>query len=60
MTKQRFRNQIKKCKTYLGVDININHNLLIMESELKYKNIKKKNQYHKGNKNGNLYNLYRN
>lgn len=43
MTKQRFRNQIKQCKAYLGADINSDHNLLIMESELKYKNIKKKN-----------------
>jgi len=43
MTKQRFRNQIKQCKAYPGADINSEHNLIIMESELKYKNIKKKN-----------------
>jgi maltooligosyltrehalose synthase len=49
MTKQRFKNQIKQCKTYPGADINSDHNLLIMESELKYKNIKKKNNFKKWN-----------
>ncbi|CAI6343800.1 unnamed protein product [Macrosiphum euphorbiae] len=49
MTKQRFRNQIKQCKAYPGADINSDHNLLIMESELKYKNIKKKNNIKRWN-----------
>lgn len=43
MAKQKFRNQIKQCKTYPGADINNDRNLLIMESELMYKNIKNNN-----------------
>lgn len=41
MTKQRFRNQVKQCKTYPGADINSDHNLVIMETQLKYKILKK-------------------
>lgn len=41
MTKQRFRNQVKQCKTYPGADINSDHNLVIMETQLKYKTLKK-------------------
>lgn len=41
MTKQRFKNQIKQCKTYPGADIDSDHNLVIMETQLKYKKIKK-------------------
>lgn len=43
ITKQRFRNQIKQCKAYPGADIKSDHSLIIIESEFKYKNIKKKN-----------------
>lgn len=35
-------NQIKQCKAYIDVDINNNYNLLVMKSEIKYKNIQKK------------------
>jgi len=41
MTKQRFKNQIKQCKTHPGTDINSDHNLVIIETQLKYKKIKK-------------------
>ncbi|XP_060873900.1 craniofacial development protein 2-like [Metopolophium dirhodum] len=41
ITKQRFKNQIKQCKTYPGADIDSDHNLIIMETNLKYKKIKK-------------------
>lgn len=41
MTKQRSKNQIKQCKTYPGADIDSNHNLVITETNLKCKKIKK-------------------
>lgn len=41
MTKQRFKNQIKQCKNYLGADMNSDHNLVIMETQLKYKKLRK-------------------
>lgn len=49
MTKQRFRNQIKHFKAYPKADINSDDNLLIIESEIKYKNIKKKNNIRRCN-----------
>lgn len=48
MTKQRFRNQVKQCKMYSGADINSDHNVVIMETQLKYKKLRKG----KGIKNG--------
>lgn len=49
VTIHRFRNQIKQCKAYPGADINSDHNILIMESELKYKNIKNNNNIKRWN-----------
>lgn len=41
ITKQHFKNQIKQCKTYSGADINSDHNLIIMETQLIYKKTEK-------------------
>lgn len=41
MTKKRFRNQVKQCKTYPGADINSDHNFVIIETQLKYKKLRK-------------------
>lgn len=41
MTKQYLKNQIKQCKTYLGANINSHRNLIIMETQLIYKQIEK-------------------
>ncbi|XP_076384113.1 uncharacterized protein LOC143261929 [Megalopta genalis] len=38
---QRFRNNIKDVKTYLGVDINSNHNLICSRIEIKLKKLTK-------------------
>ncbi|VVC27548.1 Hypothetical protein CINCED_3A015042 [Cinara cedri] len=46
----RFKNQVKSCKTYPGVDINSGHNLVMMKCDVKFKKIKKPNKkYHKWN-----------
>lgn len=41
MTKQRFKNQIQQFKTYPVADINCDYNLVIVETQLRYKKIKK-------------------
>lgn len=41
LAKNRFKNQIKSCKTYPGADINTDHNLVMMKYDLKFKKIKK-------------------
>lgn len=48
MTKQ-FKNQIKQCKTYPGADINSDHNLIIIETQLIYKKIEKVELLKNGN-----------
>jgi hypothetical protein len=40
----RYKNQVKQCKSYHGADINSDHNLVIMESQLRHKKIKKAKQ----------------
>lgn len=42
MTKQRYRNQIKQCKAYPSANINSDHNLVIIETQLKWTKIQKK------------------
>src|SRR5436190_16121652 len=42
MVKERFRNQVKDCKTLPGADIDSDHNLIVMKCELKLKNVTKK------------------
>lgn len=37
--KNRFRNQIKESRSYLGTDINNDHNLVMMKCNLKFKRI---------------------
>jgi len=39
MVKKRFRNQVKDCRSYPGADIDSDHNLLMMKSNLKFKKI---------------------
>ncbi|KAF2889042.1 hypothetical protein ILUMI_17131 [Ignelater luminosus] len=39
LTKQRFKNQIKDCKSYPEADIDNDHNLVMMESNLKFKRL---------------------
>ena len=46
MVKERFKNQVKNCRSYPGADIVSDHNLVMMHVELKYKKIiKTKNKY---------------
>jgi hypothetical protein len=49
MVKKRFRNQVKDCRSYPGSDIDSDHNLLMMKSNLKFKKIvsrKNNNRWH--------------
>lgn len=39
MVKNRFRSQIKESKSYPGVGINSDHNLVMMKCNLKFKKI---------------------
>ena len=41
LVKQRFRNQVKDCKSYPGADIDSDHNLVMMKCHLKFKKLKK-------------------
>ena len=47
--KERFRNQVKNCKTYPGADIDSDHNLVVMHCELKFKKLAKKSRTYKLN-----------
>jgi len=47
MVKQRFRNQVKNCKTFPGADIDSDHNLVVMKCNLKLKTLAKKKQSNK-------------
>lgn len=40
--KQRFRNQVQNCHAYPGADIDSDHNLVMMKSELRFKKLVKK------------------
>ena len=42
LVRQRFRNQIKQCKTYPGADLKSDHQLLMLKSELSLKKLSKK------------------
>lgn len=42
MVRQRFRNQVRDCKTCPGADIDSDHNLLLMKSVCKFKRLEKK------------------
>jgi hypothetical protein len=44
LVRKRFKNQVRRCKTYLGADVNSNHNLLIMKSNVTYKKLNKSTQ----------------
>ena len=44
LVRERYKNQVKQCKSYPGADINSDHNLVLMESLLRYKKIKKTKQ----------------
>ncbi|CAI6352699.1 unnamed protein product [Macrosiphum euphorbiae] len=37
LVRNRYKNQVKKCKTYPGADINSDHNLVLMETNLSLK-----------------------
>lgn len=39
MVKNRFKNQVKKSRSYPGADIDSDHNLVMMKCELKFKSI---------------------
>jgi hypothetical protein len=41
LVRRKYKNQVKHCKTYPEADINIEHNLVAMESQLRYKKIRK-------------------
>lgn len=41
LVRKRFRNQVRKCKTYPGADVYTDHNLLMMKSNVTYKKLKK-------------------
>jgi len=41
LVRNRFKNQVKSCKTYPSADINSDHNLVMMKRDLKFKKIKK-------------------
>ena len=38
LVKQRFKNQLKDCKSYAGADISSDLNLMAMKCQLKFKN----------------------
>ncbi|XP_071439048.1 craniofacial development protein 2-like [Hetaerina americana] len=40
----RYRNKVKQCKSYPGADINCDHKLFVMDSQLRYKKIKELTQ----------------
>ena len=42
LVRQRFRNQIKDCRSYAGADIDSDHNLVVMKANLKFKILKKR------------------
>jgi hypothetical protein len=42
LVKQRFRNQVKNCKTYPGADIDSDHNMMLMKCNLKFKRMVKR------------------
>ena len=42
LVKQRFRNQLKHCKSYPGAGISSDHNLIAMKCQLKFKKLIKK------------------
>ncbi|KAI5711321.1 hypothetical protein M8J75_016072 [Diaphorina citri] len=42
LVKERFKNQVKNCRSYPGADIGSDHNLVMMNAELKYKKLEKK------------------
>ncbi|KAL4107862.1 hypothetical protein QTP88_018144 [Uroleucon formosanum] len=44
LVRKRFRNQVRRCKTYPGADVNSDHNLLMMKSNVTYKKLKKPTQ----------------
>lgn len=39
IVRKRFRNQVHRCKTYLGADENSDHNLLMMKCNIVYKKL---------------------
>lgn len=41
LVRKRFRNQVRRCKTYPGADVDSDHNLLMMKSNVTYKKLKK-------------------
>ena len=42
LIKQRFRNQVRNCRSYPGPDIDSDHNVVIGDCKLKFKTLKKK------------------
>lgn len=44
IVRKRFRNQVHRCKTYPGADVNSDHNLLIMKCNVVYKKLTRRNQ----------------
>lgn len=44
LVRKRFRNQIRKCKTYPGADVDSDYNLLMMKSSVTYIKLKKPTQ----------------
>jgi len=47
--KKIFRNLVKDCRSYPGADIDVKHNLLMMESNIRFKKMvlrKNKDQWH--------------
>lgn len=41
LVRKRFRNQVRRCKTYPGANVDNDHNLLMMKSYVTYKKLKK-------------------
>jgi hypothetical protein len=44
LVRGRYKNKVKQCRSYPGTGINSDRNLVIMESQLRYKKIKKTKQ----------------
>ncbi|KAL4141626.1 hypothetical protein QTP88_004234 [Uroleucon formosanum] len=44
IVRKRFRNQVHRCKTYPGADVNSDHNLLMMKCNVVYKKLTRRNQ----------------
>ncbi|KAL4149828.1 hypothetical protein QTP88_003684 [Uroleucon formosanum] len=44
LVRKRFRNQVRRCKTYPGADVDSDHNLLMMKSNVTYKKLNKPTQ----------------